>query len=675
MFNELLVGVSQNTLTFYPEDSDKVNRDKLGIDIPQRNPALNPLRLIPNMTFGSISNAANPSMNDGTPYFNRNTIFQVSDHLSKVWETHTIKTGASFERTQKFQTAGSQTRGTIKFDRDTVNLLDANNAYANALLGNYDSYAEANSRPQGSYLFTNLELYVQDTWRARRNLSLDYGIRVYHDPPQYDTRHQLASFSPSLYKAADAPVLLRPATVDGVKVAIDPRSGTTFPSGLIGAYAPGYGNPANGSYIGGKDGYPEGLYSIPALSYAPRIGFAWDPFGTGRTSIRGGGGVFFDRIQGNPTMGQITNPPVIYTPTQYYGSFDDIAVTAKSGLLAPTGSITSLGGKGQVQTVYNFSLSIQRQIARSTLAEVSYVGSLGRHLLWQRNLNPVPLGSNFLNLHPENRDPTTTTSALSPNFLRPYQGLGDVLLYEFASTSNYNSLQASLSQRYRRGLNFGASYTFSKTLDTSDSYSNQVDPFLDPRHRNYGPAGYDRTHVFTANYNWALPKVGLGIQFRPLHWVADNWSLSGVTRFQSGAPYTPGFSLVNGVDTTGSSSAQTRPSIRDPNAAQIADRFQPIVIGTAQPAVPMLGNAGKNILKGPGIENFDMTLAKSLRLTERVGGQLRFETYNTFNHTQFSATDTTLRFDNKGVQVNPVFGQPTQARPARRISLALRLNF
>src|SRR5204862_3500612 len=181
-----------------------------------------------------------------------------------------------------------------------------------------------------------------------------------------------------------------------------------------------------------------------------------------------------------------------------YGSFADIAVNASSGLLAPTGSISSLAGKGQVQSIYNFSLSVQRQFGRSTLAEISYAGSLGGHLLWQRNINPVPIGADFLNIHPENRDPTTTNNPLPPNFLRPYQGLGDVLLYEFATCSNYHSLQASLSQRYRRGLNFGVSYTFSKTLDTSDSYSNQVDPFLDPRHRNYGPARYDRTHAFTA---------------------------------------------------------------------------------------------------------------------------------------------------------------------------------
>jgi hypothetical protein len=669
MFNELVAGVSQNTLTFYPENLDAVNRDKLGIDIPQRNPALNPLRMIPNMTFGGITNAANPSMNDGTPYFNRNTIFQLNDQLSKVAGNHTFKAGVSFERTQKFQTASSVTRGTIKFDRDVNNALDANNAYANALLGNYDTYAEATSRPQGSYLFTNLEMFAQDTWRARRNLSLDYGVRVYHDPPQYDTRHQLASFSPSLYSAANAPVLLRPGfDANRVKVAVDPRSGKTYPSGLIGAYAPGYGDPAVGSFVGGKDGYPEGLYSIPALSFAPRIGFAWDPLGTGRTSIRGGGGVFFDRIQGNPTMGQIVNPPTIYTPTQYYGTFADIAETAKSGLLSPTGSITSLGGKGEVQTVYNFSLSVQRQIARTTVAEVSYVGSLGRHLLWQRNINPVPLGSNFLGLHPENRDPTGT-AVLSPNFLRPYQGLGDVLLYEFAATSNYNSLQASLSHRFRRGLNFGVSYTFSKALDTADSYSNAVDPFLDPRHRNYGPAGFDRPQVFSANYRWALPK------FRSLRRITENWELTGITRFQSGSPYTPGFSLVSGVDVTGSTSASTRPNVKDPHAPAIADRFGPIVIGTTQPTVPMFGNAGKNILSQPGIANFDMSLSKNFRIAERINSTFRFETYNTFNHTQFSSTDNTLRFDAKAVQINPLFGEPTAARAARRIQLSLRLSF
>ncbi len=388
-FNELTVAASQNTLTFFPQDPAKVDRTKLGIAIAQRNPALSPDNLIPNMTFGGIQNAANPSINDGTPYFNQNTIYHLTDNVSKIWRTHSFKTGVYIERTLKIQSASPATRGSISFGTDGNNALDANNAYANALLGNYDTYAEATARPQGKFLFANTEIFFADTWRVKSNFGLDYGVRFYHDPPQYDVRLQLASFMLSAYDPATAPVLLRPGfDANKVKVAVDPITGKTYPSGLIGTFVPGVGNPADGDVIGGKNGVPQGLYTVSPVAVAPRFGFAWDPFERGRSVIRGGGGVFFDRIQGNPVMGQIGNPPTIFTPTQYYGTFADIQATASAGLLSPTGSITSLAGHGHQQVIYNFSLSIQQQIGRSELVEVSYVGSLGRHLLWQRNINP-----------------------------------------------------------------------------------------------------------------------------------------------------------------------------------------------------------------------------------------------------------------------------------------------
>src|SRR5260370_12416715 len=194
--------------------------------------------MIPNMTFSGIANPANPSLSDGTPYFNRNTIYSFVDNLSKIWRTHTIKIGLYVENTRKIQYAGAATRGTIRFDRDGNNALDANNAYANALLGNYDTYSHANGRPKGDFRFANIEWYAQDTWRVNRRLSLDLGIRFYHDPPQYDVHQQLVSFSPALYDPATAPVLLRPGyDANKVNVAVDPRTGITYPSGLIGSYA------------------------------------------------------------------------------------------------------------------------------------------------------------------------------------------------------------------------------------------------------------------------------------------------------------------------------------------------------------------------------------------------------------------------------------------------------
>ncbi|MBI5281175.1 MAG: TonB-dependent receptor [Candidatus Solibacter usitatus] len=673
LINEFTFGKSRNNLYFTPVDPSVMGRDKVGNPAEWYKDDYLKVAYAPNITFGGQpANPVNFSWGN-IPYQNYNDIYSYVDNVSKIWKTHTLKAGVYIERTGKFQVGGGNYRGAFNFSRDTNNPYDTNHSFANALIGNFQSYSEATKRVDGDWWFWNVEWYLQDNWRVNKRLTLDYGIRIYHLPPMEDLNRTLSAFDPTLYSRAKAPLLYVPCRdTANRRVACNPQTGAFAPAPMIGLFVPNSGNYSIGMRVGGVDaGAPPGLYEAPKIAFGPRLGFAWDVFGTGKTALRGGFGMFKDRMQGNPTFNLNGQPPVAYSPTLYYGDLSTYATAP--GAIGPSGS-NMLYGPNDQSTTMNFSLGVQHQIWR-TVVDASYVGGQSRHLMASLNINPIAMYARF---DKANEDPTNPGRPLPDVFLRPYFGHQDIN-YRFNGVwSNYNSFQLSANRRFTRGLQFGIAYTWSRTMGVADSDTSGLSPYFAWSARNYGPAGFDRRHIFVANYIWDVPGLGKRFNSKPLGWITDNWQISGITSFISGAPFTPGFSTTDGADITGSTEG-ARVNISGDTYLPKDQRTFYRNFNTnafARPASRSFGNAGVNSMYGPGVNNWDISVSKRFPVfSEARYLQLRGEFFNTWNHTQFSGMDTSARFDTAGAQVNPTFGQFTSARDPRLIQLSLRFNF
>jgi hypothetical protein len=584
------------------------------------------------------------------PWFNAAFDKQVRDDISWIKGGHNLKFGGQFMRYSKNQDIFGNTEGNYTFDGTFTG-----NAVADFLLGYAKSYNELDIEDRGHWRTSTGSFYFTDDWRASKRLTLNLGVRWEIIPHAYDVQNRMSNFYPNLYDPAKAPQF----NPDGSLNTSGPGF-TTVPNVAM-SNIPFY---LNGVVIAGQNGTPRGMVQNYWNTVAPRVGFAYSL--NDKTVIRGGFGMFYERIQGNDVYNTGPNPPFSFSPSLSSVYFSNPSISAINGkaALVPNfpAAITALAYSDyQLPTSEQWNFGIQREVTRGAVLSVEYVGNEDYHQRDNREINPVTLG-----------DPNRlaiSQGTYNPNLDRPYLGYSNITLGENASNVHYNALQVNFRVENQHGLTFQAAYTWSHAIGISPFGGGDFNQISNPFNRafDYGPTALDRRQILVLNYDYQLPF--LRNRKGPVGSLLGGWEFSGITLIQSGIPLTPSLSYDN-LGLGGGASA--RPDVAGPLTypQTVTQWFNTAAFGA--PAPLSFGNAGEGVITGPGRVNFNMSLYKTFRMPfpgdpEGAQVQFRFDTFNTFNHTQFHDIGTTFGASN--------FGQVVDTYDPRVMELALKFMF
>jgi hypothetical protein len=632
-------------------------------------------------TVSILDNSVTGVSQGSAPYFERNLDRNIIDNLSMTLGNHTLRAGVTAQQMLKTED-GAGGAATFTF-----------NNWGDFLLGNATQYSQASRDIVPDLRFWNTEAYIQDDWKATHKLTVNLGLRWTRFPAPTDVLNTLTNFDPLVYRSSLAPALDNTGSfVPGQ--AFTPATyanGLIFPQGAACTAAQAistqvtcspYGSTVNPNYN---------------WNFGPRVGFAYSPFGDDKTVLRGGFGLFFDRtLDGIWEQNAFGDPPLVQTTTVVNASFDNPlgAGTAAPPALGPNALTTTGSPAFKVPSYSDYNLSVQQQLASTTILEIAYVGSVSRHLLGELDLNM----------------PTLATREANPdsplNNIRPYLGYSDFHTRLPIFTSNYNSLQVSLNHRTKRDLTLGVAYTWSKNLSDQTNDRGTANTYTDNPKLDYGPSGLNEPQIFIANFVYKEPF------FRQQHGltghVLGGWELSGITAFNSGVsttvtqavdPYacnTPSNNdppIPTNPQCAVSSAAGTYPGglgMVSPNADIVprADQVAPVHLTKTQTqwfttssfakAQGHFGTAAPGSFLSPGTERVDLGLLKNFRFSENISLQLRAEAFNLFNHTNFGASGGGVGSALNGIDVglgDTNFGSATSARMPRTMQFSGKMYF
>jgi hypothetical protein len=626
----------------------KSNSPDINVPLPYANPE----GVVPTVSIQSGS-----SIIGHGPYNEYNRNYAGFDTLSWQLGRHALTFGVSVNRYQKTENASSG-QGTFSFANTGAPTGTGafTQAFANFLLGNVSSFNQPSMDVSPDIRTWQTEAFGQDDYRISPRLTLSLGMRWSFFGQPTESNGLLSNFDPAAYSASTA-------------AKIDPTSGNIVASSITQPYT-------NGIIIAGKNS-PFGSKIAPDnwRNFAPRAGLAWDPTGSGKTSIRMGYGMFYDAT--NMGLYETTifqNPPFVQSATYSNAPFDKITTGA------PPGTVSTVFAKGTQlpnRTAYmqDWSVSLQHEFPLGVLLEMTYAGSKGTHLIGIVDINEAYPGAALAaGLHVANGNTIfTPTDDPRINAVRPFLGYNAINTIQSAFDSNYHSMQSSLRKDFKDSGLISFSFTWSKNLTDNSSDSGTAPQSAYNWHSGeYGPATLDRQRVANLNYVYTIPilKNSKGA----LAYAVKGWQLDGLMSFYTGSAFTVTTSNLDaaGLGMIGNSAASARPDmICDPNAdaphliTQWFSKacFVPTPQGQVRP-----GNAGRGVVRGPGFENWDAAADKIFAIKERYKLQFRAEALNLFNHPNpngFGSTNIT----------SSLFGTISTFRAARRVQLALRFEF